>query len=71
MAGFAKSLSHSSLLVSVSVTRGGGLKVEAEVICPLCLRWFMIPVNRVDSVCNPLLCLSAGNIVALADACSD
>src|SRR4051812_3852862 len=37
IAGFARSFNHTSRLVSVRVTRGGGLKVDGAVICPLCL----------------------------------
>ena len=67
MLGFARSLSQTSRLVSVRVTRGGGLKVEAEVICPLSFLWFNMVAKTVDKVCRPLLCLSAGSNGALAD----
>lgn len=53
----AKSLSHASLLVSVRVTRGGGLKVQLAVIVPrLCLCW-SVETNNVERICNPDLCL--------------
>lgn len=32
--GFARSFNQISLFVSVTVTRGGGLKVDADVIWP-------------------------------------
>lgn len=68
--GFARSFNHISRFVSVTVTRGGGLKVEAEVICPLNRRCAITLVKRDDSVCSPLLCLSAEKMAPLADPVS-
>lgn len=68
--GLARSLSQPSLFVSVTVTRGGGLNVEAELIWPLCRLEPRIPVKTVESAYSPLLCFRLGNIVPLADEVS-
>ena len=68
--GLARSLSQPSRFVSVTVTRGGGLKVEAELIWPLCRLDPRMPVKTVESAYNPLLCFRLGNIKPLADEVS-
>lgn len=68
--GLARSLSQASLFVSVTVTRGGGLKVEAELIWPLCRLEPRMPVKTVDRAYSPLLCFRLGNIAPLADEVS-
>ncbi len=70
MVGLARSFNHISLFVSVTVTRGGGLKVDAEVICPWALRCASTLVNRDDNVCSPVLCLREGSIDGFADPVS-
>lgn len=50
MVGFARSFNHISLFVSVTVTRGGGLKVDAEVIWPCALRCASTLVKSADNV---------------------
>ena len=70
MVGLARSLSHISLFVSVTVTRGGGLKVESAVIFPWALRWARTLVNNEDNVCRPLLCFKDGYMEAFAEPVS-
>lgn len=53
---FARSLSHASRLVSVSVTRGGGLKVLVAVIVPWTWRLSSVETNKDERTCTPDLC---------------
>src|ERR1700733_1217211 len=55
----ARSLSHAFLLVSVSVTRGGGLKTEPEVILWFCARCCIADPYSADRVCKPSRFLKA------------
>src|ERR1700728_4454345 len=70
MVGFARSFSHVSLFVSVKVTRGGGLKVEGDVIWLWARRCFRTPVKSEERVCKLLLLFKVGNIDNLAYAVS-
>jgi hypothetical protein len=70
MAGLAKSFIQTSLLVSVRVTRGGGLKVDGAVTWPRCLRWLRTPMKMVERALRPDFCLMAGDIVILAELVS-
>ena len=64
--GLARSFNQISLLVSVTVTRGGGLKVEFAVMLPCALLCARTLVNSEDNVCKPLLCFKDGYIDVFA-----
>lgn len=70
MLGLAKSRNQVSLLVSVSVTRGGGLKVEGDMICPCARRCTKTLVINDERVCSPVFCFNEGNNDNLADPVS-
>src|SRR5512140_330976 len=70
IAGFARSLIQAAFLVSVRVTRGGGLKVVGAVIWPLCLLWPITLVKTDERATRPLLCLRAANSTPFADEVS-
>jgi len=55
--GFAKSCSHCSRVESLSVNRGGGLKVLGVCRRPVCCLFSSTATNRVDSVLSPDLFL--------------
>lgn len=54
--GFARSLNHASRLVSVRVTRGGGLNVLVAVMVPWTWRLSSVETNNDERICRPDLC---------------
>lgn len=56
--GLARSRNQASLLLSVSVTRGGGLNVEADVTLEWACRFSRTAANTEDSTCKPERCFN-------------
>ena len=65
--GLAKSRSQASRLLSVSVTRGGGLKVDTALTRPSARRRSDTATSSDDRARRPALCFKGGMKAARAD----